>query len=121
MDHANPWKRDGVQLRGAAQGLAGAGVAALARVVDERDGADVGALELAQVGEQRGDLGVLVDPMQPDEFVEFWPSCASKSRTCASSSATRASSSAILRSLASRGSQRHESIFAHACKIPGRP
>jgi hypothetical protein len=61
-----------VQLRRAAQGLAGAGVAALAGVVDERDGAAEAALQLAQVGEQRGDLGggVLVDAVQPHEGVE---------------------------------------------------
>ena len=41
-----------------------------------------------------------------DEFVEFRPSCASRSRTCASSSVTRASSSAILRSLARCSSRR---------------
>src|SRR6266545_96354 len=63
----------GVELRGAAQGLAGAGAAAaLLRVMHECDGDAVAPLQFAQVGEDRGDLagGVLVDPVEPNEGVE---------------------------------------------------
>src|SRR5262249_59182047 len=63
----------GVELRGSAQRLAGADVAgALLGMVDDEDGKGVAALQLAQVGEQRGDLaaGVLVDPVQAHEGVE---------------------------------------------------
>jgi hypothetical protein len=61
-----------VQLGRAAERLAGAGVAALACVVDEDDGAAEAALELAEVGEQRSDLGggVLVDAVEPHEGIE---------------------------------------------------
>ncbi len=61
-----------VQLRRSAQRLAGAGAAALARVVDQRDGAAERALQLAQIGEQRRDLGggVLINAVQADEWVE---------------------------------------------------
>ena len=61
-----------VQFGRAAERLSGAGVAALARVVDEHDGAAEAALQLAQVGEQRRDLGggVLVDAVQAHEGVE---------------------------------------------------
>jgi len=46
--------------------------APFARVVDEDDGDAVATLQLAQVGEQRGDLAadVFVDAMQPHERVE---------------------------------------------------
>jgi hypothetical protein len=48
----------GVQLGGAAEGLAGAEVGgALAGMVDEEDGAVEVALEVARIGEQGGDLG----------------------------------------------------------------
>ena len=63
----------GVQLGGAAQGLAGAEVGgALAGMVDEEHGAGEVPLELAQGGEHGGDLGghVLVDAMQAHEGVE---------------------------------------------------
>ena len=63
----------GVELGGAAQGLAGPGVrGALAGVVHEEHGGVEVALEVAQVGEHRGDLGrgVLVDAVQADEGIE---------------------------------------------------
>ena len=63
----------GVELGGAAQGLAGADVAgALPGVMDDEHGDAVAALQLAQVGEQRRDLaaGVLVDAMQAHEGIE---------------------------------------------------
>jgi hypothetical protein len=45
---------------------------ALDRMVDEDDGAAEAALDLAEIGEQRGDLGgdVLVDAVEPHEGVE---------------------------------------------------
>jgi len=54
----------GVEFGRAAQGLTGSGLGgALARVVDEDDGDGKSALQLAQIGEQRGDLAgnVFVD------------------------------------------------------------
>ena len=64
----------GVEVTRAAQALAGlrAGGAVLAGVVDDDDGDVAFALQLAEVGEQRGDLAgvVLVDAVQPDERVE---------------------------------------------------
>ena len=63
----------GVEFGGAAQGLPGAGVrGALAGVVDEQHGGVEVALEVAQVGEHRRDLGrgVLVDAVQADEGIE---------------------------------------------------
>ncbi len=41
-------------------------------MVHERDGDGMAALDLAQVGEDRGDLagGVLVDPVESDEGIE---------------------------------------------------
>jgi hypothetical protein len=62
-----------VKLRGAAEGLAGAGAAAaLLGVVDKGDGDAVPPLELAQVGEERRHLarGVFVDAVEPHEWVE---------------------------------------------------
>ena len=62
-----------MQFGGAAQGLSGAGVGgALAGVVHEQDGGVELALELAQIGEHRRDLGggVLVDAMQAHEGIE---------------------------------------------------
>ena len=63
----------GVKLGGAAQGLAAAGGGgALLGVVDEEDGEVVETVELAQEGEQGGDVagGVLVDAVQSHERVE---------------------------------------------------
>src|SRR5215813_8969665 len=63
----------GVELRGAAQRLTGTDVAgALLGVVDDEHGKRVAALQLAQIGEQRGDLaaGVLVDAVQAHERIE---------------------------------------------------
>src|SRR6201995_2653197 len=63
----------GVELRRAAQGLAGADVArAFLGMMDDGDGERVAALEFAQEGEQRCALAavVFVDAMQPDERVE---------------------------------------------------
>ncbi len=63
----------GVELGGAAQGLAGAEAgAALPGVVHDEHGDAVPALQLAQPGEQGGDLaaGVLVDAVQPHEGIE---------------------------------------------------
>src|SRR5271165_1933388 len=56
----------GMELGGASQGLTGADVAgALPGVVDDDDGDGVTALQLAQIGEQRGHFaaGVLIDAM----------------------------------------------------------
>ncbi len=62
----------GVKLRGAAEGLSGAGGGGFAGMVDENDGGAQGALELAEEVEERGDLGrgVLVDAMETDEGIE---------------------------------------------------
>src|SRR3972149_5106695 len=51
---------------------AGHGAAVLAGVVDDGDGEVVGALQLAQVAEDRGDIAglIFVDAMEPDEGVE---------------------------------------------------
>ena len=62
-----------VQLRAAAQRLPAAhGARAFAGVMDQHDREREAALQLAQVGEQRGDLrgGVLIDAMQADEGIE---------------------------------------------------
>ena len=62
-----------MEFAGAAQGLAGtAGVGVLAGVMNQEDGQLELALEFAQVGEQRGDLGgvVLIDPVQADQGIE---------------------------------------------------
>ena len=63
----------GVELGGAAQRLTGAdAAAALLGVMDDEHGNAMPALQLAQVGEQRGDLaaGVLVDAVQTYERIE---------------------------------------------------
>ena len=63
----------GVEFARTAQGLAGAEVSGgFAGVVDQQDGAAVGALESSQVIQQRRDLAgdVLVDAMQSDKGVE---------------------------------------------------
>src|SRR5262249_32188961 len=63
----------GVELRGAAQRLAGTDVAGtLLGMVDDEDGKRVAALQLAQIGKQRGDLaaGVLIDPVQAHERIK---------------------------------------------------
>src|SRR5271155_4195052 len=63
----------GMELRGAAQRLTGADAAtALLGVMDDEHGNVMPALQLAQVGEQRGDLaaGVLVDAVDTYERIE---------------------------------------------------
>ena len=63
----------GVELGGAAQGLAGADASsALPGVVHDEHGDAVPTLQLAQIGEQGRDLaaGVLVDAVQPHERIE---------------------------------------------------
>ena len=63
----------GVELRGAAQRLTGADAAtALLGVMDDEHGNVMLALQLAQVGEQRGDLaaGVFVDAVETYERIE---------------------------------------------------
>ena len=63
----------GVELRGAAQRLTGADAATtLLGVMDDEHGNVMPALQLAQVGEQRGDLaaGVLVDAVETYERIE---------------------------------------------------
>ena len=63
----------GMELGGAAQGLAGADVAGtLFGVVNDNHGDAVAALQLAQIGEQRRHLaaGVLIDAMQAHEGIE---------------------------------------------------
>ena|SRR6185437_15787558 len=63
----------GVELRGAAKRLSGAGVAGgLLRMMHEEHGESVPALKLAQVREERCDLAarVLVDPVQTHEGIE---------------------------------------------------
>ena len=63
----------GMELGGAAQGLAGAdGAATLAGVVDDGDGNRVAALKIAQEGEHRRHFaaGVLIDAVQADERIE---------------------------------------------------
>lgn len=63
----------GVQLGGAAQGLAGTGVGcALLGVVDQQDSGFEAALQLAQEGEQGRDIGggVFIDAVQADEGIE---------------------------------------------------
>ena len=63
----------GVELGGAAQGLAGAdATGALPGVMDDEHGDAMPALQVAQIGEQRRDLAavVFVDAMQPDERIE---------------------------------------------------
>ena len=63
----------GMELGGAAQGLAGADVAsALLGVVDDDHGDGVAALQLSQIGEQWRHLtaGVLIDAMQTHEGIE---------------------------------------------------
>src|SRR5215468_6565046 len=63
----------GVELRGPAQRLPTAGVGGtLLGMVDDKHGKCVAALQLAQIGEQRGDLaaGVLVDAVQAHERIE---------------------------------------------------
>ena len=63
----------GMELGRAAQRLPGAdAAAALLGVVDDEDGNAVAALQLAQIGQQWGDLaaGVLVDAMQAHERIE---------------------------------------------------
>jgi hypothetical protein len=62
-----------VKLRGAAQRLTGADAgAALLGVMDDEHGNVMPALQLAQVGEQRGDLaaGVLVNAVEMYERIE---------------------------------------------------
>jgi hypothetical protein len=64
----------GVELGGTAKRLAGAhGAGALPGVMDEDDGEAMAALQVAQVGEQRGDLAadILVDAVQAHERVEY--------------------------------------------------
>ena len=63
----------GMELGGTTQGLAGPHVAGtFARVVDDDDGDPVATLQIAQIGEQRGDLAadVFIDAVQPHEWVE---------------------------------------------------
>ena len=63
----------GVEFRRPAQGLTGAdGTGALSGVVDDGHGDGVTPLQLAQEGEQRGDLAadILIDAMQPHERIE---------------------------------------------------
>jgi hypothetical protein len=63
----------GVELRGASQRLTGADAAtALLDVMDDEHGNVMPALQLAQVGEQRGDLaaGVIVDAVETYEWIE---------------------------------------------------
>jgi hypothetical protein len=63
----------GVELGGAAQRLTGADTATtLLGVMDDEHGDAMPALQLAQVGEQRGDLaaGVLVDAVETYEWIE---------------------------------------------------
>ena len=63
----------GVELGGAAQGLAGPNAAGtLLGVVDDDHGDAVSSLQLAQIGEQRRDLaaGILIDAMQTHEGIE---------------------------------------------------
>lgn len=79
----------GVEFRGAAQGLAGAGAArALLGVVNHGDGHAVAALHLAQIGEQRRHLtgGVLVDAMEAHDrdfrrLVQKWSAGAPSAAT----------------------------------------
>ena len=62
-----------MKLRGAAQRLTGADAgAALLGVMDDEHGNVMPALQLAQVGEQRGDLaaGVLVNAVEMYERIE---------------------------------------------------
>ena len=63
----------GVELGRAMQGLSGAGIAgAFSGMMDDEHGDAIATLQLAQIGEQRGDLaaGVLVDAVQADEGIE---------------------------------------------------
>src|SRR5689334_4061589 len=63
----------GVELGSTAQRLAGTNVAGtLLGMVDDEHGKGVAALQLAQIGKQRGDLaaGVLVDAVQAHEGIE---------------------------------------------------
>ncbi len=62
----------GEEVSGAAQALAAGGAAVLAGVVDDHDGEVVGALQLAQVAEDGGDVAglVLVDAVESHEGVE---------------------------------------------------
>src|SRR6185437_9844507 len=63
----------GVELRGAAQGLSGAGVAGgFPRMMYEEHGEGVLALKLPQVRQERCDLAarVLIDAVQTDEGIE---------------------------------------------------
>ena len=62
----------GMQLGASAQGLPGAGGAALAGVVDQQDRGLEASLDVAQEAEDGGDLrdGILVDAVEADEGVE---------------------------------------------------
>src|SRR5215471_9390237 len=63
----------GMELGGPAQRLTGARASStLFGMVDDEDGEAIAALQLAQVGKQRGDFaaGVLVDAVQPHEGIE---------------------------------------------------
>ena len=63
----------GVEFRRSAQGLTGAdGAGSLSGVVNEDNSDGVTALQLAQEGEQRGDIAadIFVDAMQTDERIE---------------------------------------------------
>jgi hypothetical protein len=63
----------GVELRRATQRLAGTNVAGtLLGVVDDEHSKGVAALQLAQIGKERGDFGagVFVDPVQAHEGIE---------------------------------------------------
>ena len=56
----------GVEFGGAAQGLAGAdATGALLGMVDDDDGRAISPLQLAQIGEQRGDLHIAVNIVRP--------------------------------------------------------
>jgi hypothetical protein len=62
----------GEEVTGSAQVLAAGGAAVLARVVDDGEGQVVGALQLAQISEDGGDIAglILVNAMEPHEGVE---------------------------------------------------
>jgi hypothetical protein len=62
----------GVEVAGAAQGLPGIGGGVLSHVMDDDDGEVVSALELAQEGEELGDLAgvIFVSAVQSHEGVE---------------------------------------------------
>lgn len=62
----------GMEITRAAQVLSGEGPIGLSGVVDEEDGEGEGALQLAEVGEEGGDLegGILVEAVEADEGIE---------------------------------------------------